>query len=371
MNGIKANGLWPKYHTIFSMQIETHICRILHSYINTMGNNFWRLLQARNILIPVYAFLNLFLFQHYFSPPRGTFVCCFFFWFVTSLSVHFFSTSIFILSPFVEHFFPPSNLIVLTPSLLFCWPSVASLHFPNILSPRVRTTAPHNPLSSTLHSRHSYSPLHRHLLYYCLTPTHRNSCCHISSLLPKREPLRHAVILRDTYVPRSSHRHLAFHPQRHSAILLLSLAVKTSLSSLRVPHVLSVLLFLLCLAQILPFSALICPDVSAWMNSSSCSLLSATELLTSFKQVTEASFSFSFSFLFLPFNGKCSASSEMCGTWTFFTEDYENPQIESTKELFCSFIPQHLVLTLSWDRLLGNPLVTQQRLLESPHQWSA
>ena len=80
---------------------------------------------------------------------------------------------------------------------------------------------------------------------------------------------------------------------------------------------------------------------------------------------------FNFLFLFFSFNGHYFTSSEVCRRWTFFTEDYESPETENTKELLCSCIPQQLVLTVKWSRLLGNPPVRQQRLLEFPHRWSA
>lgn len=73
-----------------------------------------------------------------------------------------------------------------------------------------------------------------------------------------------------------------------------------------------------------------------------------------FKQVTEASFSFSF--IFFSFNKQFFTSLKLYIIWTSFNEDYENPQNESRKEKFCSFLPQNLMLTFSWDRLLGNPL---------------
>lgn len=139
-------------------------------------------------------------------------------------------------------------------------------------------------------------------------------------------------------------RHLAFYLQKHIVIFLLFLAVRNS--PFHVPHDLPVMLVLLQLAQIFQFSALICSDVSVRMRTWDHSLLSITKLLPSFKQVTETSFSFLFIFFF-SFNKQFLTSLKVYFIWTSFNKGYENPQNESRKEQFCSFIPQNLVLTFS------------------------
>lgn len=150
---------------------------------------------------------------------------------------------------------------------------------------------------------------------------------------PQREPLRHAVILRVTYVPGSSHRHLAFYLQRHSAIFLLSLALKNSLSSFTSPMFSQSCCFYPDWPKhfhSLPLSAQMCqPGWALW--AAVCSPQQSYEPALSRSQ------NLHFPFLFFYFNGQYFASLGVCGIWTFSTDVCENPQIESTKEVFCSF----------------------------------
>lgn len=178
------------------MQMEIHTFKILHSYIETIRNNSWRLLQAHNILIHVYVFIDLFSFIVIFLLYRGTFFCCFFLWFVICLSVNVFSVNIFssaafLWSTFFPHLtaqFPPCYsaclLFLLFVCLIFFLLECKShlIIFPLIFLSADTLTHPHNDAGSTTAW---------HLLTELLWTFH---------LSPKKEPLKHAVILRCTCV---------------------------------------------------------------------------------------------------------------------------------------------------------------------------
>lgn len=255
MNGIKADGLWPKYHMTFSMQIETHICRILPSYINPTRNNFWRLLQAHTIFIPVYGFLIYFISALLFSSTGVPLFAASSFALWVIFQFNFFNIRI--SAHLWNMFFPiqPHSTISPPRAILLAFCCFVSLIFSLLgYKPHLLIMLP-PPLPTLI-----LTPTQMPALLLPDTYTQKLLLPHFIPN-PQRDPLKCAVILRDIYVCRSSLRHLVFYLQRYSAIFLLSLAVKNSLSSFHVPYVLSGLLFLLWLAWMFPFSVLICPDV--------------------------------------------------------------------------------------------------------------
>lgn len=146
-------------------------------------------------------------------------------------------------------------------------------------------------------------------------------------------------------------QHLAFHLQKHIVIFLFSLAVRNSPSSF---HVLVFWKYCWFSAPADPNTSILSPPLlrcfSLNENFRPPSALYHKTALSSYR-------SFIFFFLyFFSFNKQFFTSLKMYIIWTSFNEDYENPQNESRKEKFCSFLPQNIMLTFSWDRLLGNPL---------------